>query len=383
MPQTSASPSSIAAEQLRKWLGFLEQDPTNPSLLQLAASSAFDAGKIALCEGLIERCASLGALSPAVANLQGLVFLSQENFEEALKCLTSVEASHQDPVVRYNMAYAHAMLEQYDASAALLDETVVNAVPAAATLAVRVAHHRGDLEGAMTLGERHARGADSNAELFGALASVYFDADRLDAARRFALLAPDEPDSLTVLGLLELQAGAHAEASELFSRALLVDPSSARAMLGMGLCQLARQDFEHAAINLDSAALGLKRHAGSWVASAWAHLYNADLITARARFEHAAILDRGLAEAPGGLAVIACREQRLDEAKSLVKTALRLDRKCLAAALASSMLAAQAGDPAQSDAIMQRALSSPFDADGKTLVDLISRHSLKTIKDGY
>lgn len=376
MLTTPAPSSSNAAKQLAKWLGYLEQDPHNPNLLQQAASSAFDAGQPALCQSLIGQCASQGALPPALVNLQALVSLSEGDFEGALKHLASLEASHHDPVLRYNMAYANAMLERYEAAGTLLDETVFNTVPTAVTLAVRVAHHQGELQRAIELGERHAQDAEIDAELPGALASACFDAERLEDARRFALLAPDASDSQTVLGLLALRDGAQTEAQTLLHQALAACPTSGRAMLGVGLCQFAQHDFERAALTLDSAASALKRHAGSWVAAAWAHLYKSDLATARARFEHAAAMDRGLAEAPGGLAVIACREGRIEEAGRLITIALRLDRNCLAAALASSMLAAGAGDQARSEAIMQRALSSPVGADGRTLAELISLRAI-------
>lgn len=371
-PTNPASPT--ADEQLSKWLNYLAFDPGNLRLLENAALAAFDSGQFTVCRELLERPLALDASSPSLVNLRGLLSMTDGDYQEALAHFSSLEAASTDPVIRYNMAYASAMLERHEQALAFIDEAALLQVPASAVLRLRTLHHLGRLDEAIDLGRRQIERGGFDAELPGALASACFDTNQLELARQFASVAPETPDSQTVLGMLALDYGMQDEALERLERALAARPSSGRAQLGMGLCLLSRRESDRAAAMLDSAATNLKRHAGSWIAAGWAHLFKADLVAARKRFEHAGEIDRGLAEAPGGLAVVACREGNVEEARRLVTTALRLDSRCLAAALASSMLAAGAGDQARSNAIMQRALDSTIESDGQTLGSLIARH---------
>ncbi|SAL10812.1 tetratricopeptide repeat protein [Caballeronia telluris] len=368
MPQNSTLPPT----ELAKWLDYLEIDPHNTHLLQHAAQAAFDAGQYALCRKILSRQEAPGALSSSLVNLHGLACMSEGDYTTALVHFSSLDAARTDPTLRYNIAYANAMLERYEEAFALLQDPAVQALPPAVTLGVRVLHHLGQLDEAIQLGQRHLEHAEFDRELPGALATVCFDASRLELARHFASLTPDAPDCQAVFALLALNEGEQDTASTLLESAIAARPSSGRVQLGMGLCLLARQEFGRAAEMLDSAAATLKSHAGSWAAAAWAHLFAADLAAARRCFERAAHIDRGFAEAPGGLAVVACREQRFDEARHLVTTALRLDSKCLAAAFASSLLASQAGDQARATEVMRQAMEGSLTAGGPSLGSLIA-----------
>ena len=269
------------------------------------------------------------------------------------------------------------MLGHFDEAIAELDDTVLEALPAAATLKLRSLHHLGRLDEALALGKHYTQSAHCDPELHAALATALFDAEDLESARRHAEQAPDTPDGLTVRGLLALDGDSAETARALFERALALNANSGRAMLGVGLALLSEQQFTGAAPALDRAAQLLQTHAGSWISAGWAHLFNGDLAQARARFEEGGRIDRGFAEAPGGLAVVDLKEGKLEDAKRHAEIALRLDRACLSAALAQSLLASAAGDQATADAIREAALSQPLDPRGTTIAQALVRQASK------
>ncbi|MBN3816360.1 tetratricopeptide repeat protein [Paraburkholderia sp. Se-20369] len=264
------------------------------------------------------------------------------------------------------------MLGRFDEALDMLDDATLASVPHAIPLKLRVLHHLGRLDDAIALGQLHVSRPGASPELYGALATALFDAANLDEARRCAEPAADTVDGLTVRGLLALDGGSVDDARELFQRALARHPDSARAMLGMGLVELSERRFAAACELLDRAADRLKVHAGAWASAAWGHLLDGAPDAARTRFERAAELDRGFADAHGGLAVVCVREGRFDEAKRHAEIARRLDASCLSAALAESLLATQAGDARRADEIRHAALDRPLGPDGRTLAQALA-----------
>jgi tetratricopeptide (TPR) repeat protein len=373
----TTTPASAKAAQFSRLLEYLKQDPQNLNLLHDAAVAAYEANEYEACAQLLQSFEALQPLTPDLINLRGLAAMSEGNFAKALENFESLNPS--DPVARYNAAYACAMLGQHEQSLVWLDDATLRAFPEAVTLKVRALHHLARVDEAIELGRAHVHGSTIDPALPGALATALFDANAIDDARRLASLHPESPDSLTVLGLLDLKDGANNEALARFDRALRLRPDAARAKLGMGLGLLAVQRFDEAALTLDEAAAALRTHAGSWVAAGWAHLFQHNLVPARERFERAGEIDRGFAEAHGGLAVVSYRQQHLDDARRHATTALRLDKNCLSAAYAMSLLAASAGDDEQSKAIITHALETPVAIDGPTISQLlVSRAPRKT-----
>lgn len=369
---TIPSPATAATARVERLLSFLDADPDNLNLLADAANAAFDANDFALCDELLDRHAAHAPLPAALAHQRGLAALSQHRFDAALRAFAPLLATHDDASIRYNAAYATAMLGRFDEALDLLDDATLASVPAAIQLKLRVLHHLGRLDDAIALGRRHIDRADASPELYGALATALFDAASLDEARRCAESAADTVDGLTVRGLLALDGASVDPARELFRRALALNPDSARATLGLGLVELSERRFAAARELLDHAANALNVHAGAWAAAAWGHLFDGAPDAARIRFERAATLDRGFADAHGGLAVVCVHEGHIDEAKRHAEIARRLDASCLSVALADSLLATRAGDERKADEIRQAALDRPLGPDGRTLVQALS-----------
>ena len=371
-PSASAMP-----ERLVRLVDYLAADPANPNLLEDVATVAFDAQHFALCDEMLARRETLGPLSPALLNLRGLSAMAQRRFDDALALFESLRAAGSDPVVEYNMAYAKAMLGRFEEAIALLADPVLAAVSPAVALKLQSLHHLGRLADAIELGKQHANDPGIGAEISGLLATALFDAEDVEGARHYAAQASGTADGITVRGLLALDGADTHEALDLFGHALSLSPGNSRARLGLGLSLLAQEQFADAAEQIDLAAAAFETHAGSWVAAGWAHLLGGKLKEARTRFEQAARADRGFAEAPGGLAVVDVYEGKLDEAKRHAAIALRLDRNCLSAAQALTLLSTAAGDHAAAGAIRDTALHRTLGPNGRTIAAALSRRAAR------
>jgi len=258
----------------------------------------------------------------------------------------------------------------------LLDDAAVAISPRAPSFKIQMLHHLGRLEDALAEGEALIKQYPQNSALAGALASVAMDAENLSMAMHYAVQAGDQHDGLSALGLLKLNDDQVDASLALFGRALEAYPDDTRAQLGAGLAMLAKNDAKQAQVYIDKAAEGFGRHLGSWVAAGWAYFIGGDYVTSRARFEHAREIDDNFAEVHGGLAVLDIVEGQIESAKTRTEIALRLDRNCLSAALAKSLILASQGDLKTAERIRTLALNAPIDSSGRTIAQALAKMSL-------
>jgi tetratricopeptide (TPR) repeat protein len=116
---------------------------------------------------------------------------------------------------------------------------------------------------------------------------------------------------------------------------------------------------------------------GSWIAAGWAHVLGEDLGSAREVFERTLALDPTFSESHGSLGVVEFMEGNIDVAKSLASRALRLDRESFSGALLTSTLLSGAGKTEDGTRIFERALTTPIDATGRTLLDAMVRMGIR------
>lgn len=365
----SASDLTLRLDRL---LSYLAADPANLALQADAAHAAYDAGRHDVCEQLLDTLAQHAPLSAPLLNLRGINALASGAPERALQTLGAIPAAERHPITDFNIAYAHALLGQYEQAATALTEPVLRHVPEASGLAVRVLLHLQRLDAAIAVGQHYASG---NPDTAGALAVALFDTGDLESARMFAGQSGQSVDGCTIGGLLALQDGQLDQAEAAFKGALKKQPSHARSKLGLGLAHMARQQFDQAGALIDEAAQAFQNHAGAWLAAGWAYLYQGDLRAARERFDHAAQVDRGFAEAHGSLAVLDCKEGRLDSAQRHAEIALKLDRASMSAALALSLIQATQGNPELAQRTIDAALQRPISDDGRTLAQALAAYA--------
>jgi tetratricopeptide (TPR) repeat protein len=371
---STAGASPPPTSRLQRLLGYLDHDPANLRLLADAAGAAVDEGAPDTAVELIERYGKLAPTPPALMNLAGLAAIDRQRYGEACAIFEALrEAAPGDPQLRFNLAWAKAMLDDWEGALALLDDAAMEAAPRAPTLRVQMLHQLGRLEDALAIGQGLAERFPTDETLMGALAAVAIDAEDKLLADYYARRAGREPDGLAARGLLELDQDRVAASLPFFDAALSAYPSNARARLGKGLALMAQGDAADAAAEIDQAAELFRTHLGSWVAAGWAYFIRGDYATSRARFERALAIDDTFAEVHGGLAVLDAVEGRIDSAQRRAEVALRLDRNCFSAALAKVMLLSRQGDARSAARVRDIALNTPIGgAGGRTIGQAIA-----------
>ena len=354
--------------QLTRLLGYLESDPGNLNLIGDAAAAALDAHRPEIALDLLHRYEAIAPLPPVLCNLHGLAALQQDRFEEAAGIFRGLLAGRpDDAALRFNLAWCDAMTGDHAGAADLIDDATVAAIPAAASLRVQSLHRLGDLDGALAEGTKALEIHPDDTALLGALSMVAIDLQMPELAQGWAERAGDTPEGLSTLGMLVLRENRLDEAGAYFDRGLAARPDSARNWLGKGLVMMAHGDAAGAAGAIDRSAELFGRHLGTWIASGWAHFAAGDRAKARSVFEHTLALDDTFSESHGALAVLDVLEGNIDSARRRTDTALRLDRRCFAGALAKVLLLEHDGDPQAARRVRDIAMNTPVGESGQTL----------------
>jgi tetratricopeptide (TPR) repeat protein len=376
---TTVGSEGPSAARLDRLLAFLDVDGGNPALLGDAADAAFAAGRLPLAADLLDRCAAIAPLPQHLRNLAGVVALAQERFAYAADQFERLRREGGDsPELRFNLAWALAMLERHAEAAELLDDVAIAVSPHGPALKVQALHHLGDLEAALAEGRALVERHPGDQALLGAMASLAMDADENDLARAYAERAPDNPQAQAALGMFALDAGDTERALRSFESALAQRPGTPRALIGKGLALLAKGEAGAGAEALEAGAASFRTHLGSWIAAGWAHLLAGDRDKAKAMFERSVETDGAFSEGHGGLAVLAFMAGDLAEAGRRCETALKLDRQSLGGTPARIMLLEANGDGEAASRIRNVALATPVGTSGKTLLQALADMNRKS-----
>lgn len=365
---TPAQPGS----RLERLMRFLEQDPVNLPLLADAASEAIDCREFDLAVELLDRHAVVAPLPAALVGLQGIVAIAQQRFDDAIAIFTRLRAEgHDDVEIRFNLAWAEAMMGRFAEALDLLDDEAVAASPRGPALKIQMMHHLDLYEDALACGQGLAERYPDDQMLMGALATLALDAEEPNLARLYAERAGDNAEGLAALGVLTLGDNDTRASLALFDQAIRLQPRNPRAWVGKGLGLLASGDPVAGAEAIDRGALLFDDHIGSWIASGWAHFVNGAYDKARQSFDRAMAIDPNFSETHGGIAVLDIVAGKIDSARHHADVALRLDRNSFGGALAKSLLLSQAGDMEAAQRIRDIAMSTPIGRDGRTILQAL------------
>ncbi len=152
-------PATKSNLKLRKLLDFLKADPQNLTLLGDATTAAFEEKQFDVAAELVSRYQAICALPSTLANLKGLIALARHDYPEAVMAFEYLRALNgDDPVLRFNLAWARAMMGSYQDTAVLLDDAALNASPRAPSLKIQAMHHQGLYDEALACGADLAAG---------------------------------------------------------------------------------------------------------------------------------------------------------------------------------------------------------------------------------
>lgn len=355
--------------RLLRLLGYLDHDPDNLTLIGDAAHAALDESAFEAARDLLTRYRALSSPLPLpLVNLEGLVALRSGQLDVAAEVFDGLIANGvDDPSVRFNRAWVHALCNEHAAALDLFDDDVVAVTPRAAALKVQMLHHLGQIEEALAAGQGMVERFPGNDALLGALSVAAMDADDFELARHYAEQAAGGVDALTTRGLVALDGNDPRRALTLFDAALGEHQDAPRAWLGKGLGLVVMGNIAEGSSALKRGAEIFGTHLGSWIAVAWTQFMAKDFAAARATFDHALTLDENFAETHGGLAVVDIAEGNLDAAKRRADIALRLDKNCFGGMLARMLLLEAKGNAAAAARIWEKAMETPTGIDGKTL----------------
>ena len=365
---------NAAQETLTRFLSYLEHDPDNAALLRDAADAATLANEPATAATLYAKLEAVDALSDAEANLAGVAAMRSGDQATAQRHFDALLARHPDDSnLKFNLAWSLALDGDTEQALARLDEATTAALPQAAMLDIQLRHAAGEFEEAEQAARDHLLPHGDYPPFLAAVSVLAMDVDDEDLARECALKAGNHPDALTTLATLTLGDQNNGEARALFEQALAVAPESPRALIGLGLTDLAQGDYGNAVKHLDRGAGLFEDHLGSWIAAGWGYFVAGDYPTARARFETALKQDDNFAESHGSLAVMDILDGDLEGGKRRLEIARRLDRNSFSAAFAQMLLAMADDDSEKAQRILEVALKQPLDAKGRTLAEAFGR----------
>ena len=349
-------------------LGYLEADPDNRALIGDIVEAALAEGRPDLARRMISRLDAAGDLDPRSAHLAGLEAMHRRDFAEAARRFGDLRgAGLDDPALRFNHAWSLAMLGRHADALAEIDDAAARASAPAAMLEIQLRHQLGPLEDAAVRARALAAVHPHDQGLMAAISVLGIDLGDEGLAEEAAGKAGDHPDALATRGTLALDAGEGDAALALFARALHRRDHTPRAWIGSGLARLSMGDAASATRDLDRGAEMFGTHPGSWLAAGWAHVLARRFDAARERFERAREADPAFSEAHGALAVVDLAEGRVEDAERRAQVALRLDRECFSAALASVLLADAAGDGERARRLFDLAVHRPLDDRGTTI----------------
>lgn len=371
------APTQAAQQKLDRFLSYLEHDPDNPALLRDAAEAALAANATATAARLYDTLAAIEPLSDADMNMAAIAAMQSGDQATAQHHFTALLARNpDDDALKFNLAWSLALAGDNEAALALLDESATSALPQAAMLDVQLRHAAGEFEEAEAAARAHLRHHGDYPPFLAAVSVLAMDVEDEELARDCAIKAGNVPDALTTLATLTLGDQNSQEARALFEQALEHSPNAPRALIGLGLTDLAEGDYGQAVRHLDRGAALFEDHLGSWIAAGWGYFVSGDYATARARFQTALELDDNFAESHGSLAVMDILDGDIEGGKHRLEIARRLDRNAFAPALAQMLLAAADGNEEKAQQIMALALKQPLDAKGRTLADALGKLAL-------
>lgn len=345
-------------EKLRRYLA---QDPGNTTLCEETSEIGLQLGRYAETSELLLPTIALCPEHQGLRFRLGTAQLALAQYKSAIQQFeTLIELGNRHPAILYNLAYAWSRLgDMVECRAVLLNVPAAdrNAMPEAGRLLALACHHTEDWEtGTATLEELVAL-HPGDAEAWGQLALLSFDADDIARAQRAAdkalAITPSQSTALSALGGIALESRDMKRTLDYFGRAVESNPRNGRAWSGLAFGQLLALNAEGAADSFNKAVEFMPGHLGTWHGLGWVQLMLGDLAAARRSFEKALDLDRNFADTHGALAVVAALEGRERDSELSARRASGLNRRSFPAQYAKSLLLARKGEVAQAEALLQ------------------------------
>ena len=337
-----------APNRLAQLEGYLRQDPDNLALLGDVIDLLIESGQWPEAQRRAEHALRLAPADQPTAYKLAVIKHYAGDAQAALQILLDlVRVGVNAAPVRCELAKVQATLGDTPGCVATLTALRSEALPADLSaevnfMLVRALHRLGKLDEAISVAEQFLQLEPDSQTIQSALATLYLDAQRLgDAARLFERADKNgalDAEMLAVGGFINLDASEIGAAKAHFEQSLKQSPQGGRSWLGLGLSHAAEGELQAAKQALAKATQAMPTHLGSWHALAWMHLLDQDLDAAQAAFDQALKVDRNFGDTHGGLAILAAMRGHRADAEEHIRTAMKLDRSSMNAAVAATLL---------------------------------------------
>jgi tetratricopeptide (TPR) repeat protein len=343
---------------------YLALDPLNRALLAETIDLQLASGEIDDADNLVDKALSAYPDDPCFLHRRAHVLLARAELPEAERLLEHILPDAPTIGLAQDLALARFRRGAYAEAAAVLAPFVTDPALSADALLLylRAMHQCGRIGQALDAVEAHEALCASDADLAATAGLMYFDEDRLDAARRWGdtaqALGAQSQEAWVLAGSLALAQGDGEAGLACFSEAVRRLPNDGRSWSGLGVANLMLLDAAAAEEHLNFAVQLMPRHIGSWHALAWSQLMQQNLTAAEVSFSRALAIDGNVGESHGGQAIVYAMRGERASAEESIRRALRLDANGLSARYARIVLAGDAGDPERFKQIARRVLGN-------------------------
>ena len=370
---------------------YLKVDPANAALHVTLADLYHRAGRLDDALGCLQRCLDQHPGHAVARGRLASVLISQHRFAEAeqqLRDLTNDDPA--DAALLHNLGLALYYQSRWTEALDAFRRARTLGLPDRKSEELNLAylttshHHLGDTAAALETGRQWAAiGGDAAA---GYLALVEMDHGEMAAAHRRAaevlLRDPGNVDAAIVEAMWSTETQDIERAKSHFDSVVQVQPDNARGWLGLGLAHLYEERTDAAIEALTTATQLMPRHAATLTTLGWARFISRDLSAAERTFRDAIALDRGFAEAHGGLAITLVFMKHYTEARRETRIALRLNPASFGGIYARGALLALDGKRVQGEAEIAQALQRPIMSDGRSLIEHLQVYLRRQIARG-
>ena len=377
---TTPDNSNISPD-LKRMLGYLEQDQANEFLTFDAIDLCLKEGQLDIAEQLLQEASKHWPGSAGVLNRAALIALRRNAPALAIVELEKIlEKGLADVAVRYNLAYANYLIGNYERACEVLKPVLAedDQFPALTHIYTLSLQQLGHTEAAVEYAEACVSKRPNDADLQGILALLYLDSERdIGACRRYTEAAlksnPAHPMALLSASALAMMDEQPETALAYAGKVAKRNPQDGRAWSSMGMAQMFMRDFNAARQSLENAVQYIPNHIGTWHSLAWVQLLQNDITGAETSFNKANEIDHNFGETQGGLAVIAELQGDEAKAKRLMAKAKRLAPAGMTLQYLKLLQLQETGNQAEILKFMQDSLKRIPSFKGDSVYDTVRR----------
>lgn len=350
--------------RLTRLISFLQQDPSNLTLLLDAMALAIETGNTAAGQQLIAHIKAHAIDDPQICAQAAHLLLQAGEYAAAGEYGDkAIEGGLTHSAVIFNTAFGHFYSGEYARTSALLTHLTASAECTATTLIIhaRALHHQELSEEAESLMRRAQQQEPHNIEARGLLALLQYENDdnasALQTAHETLADDPDQLDALLACADVHLEEGRIEASRKTWLHTVSAHPTCGRAWSGLAHTEFNELEFDLAEEHLQTAVQFMPDHIGTWHLLAWIYILRNDSPNARKALDKSYVLDHNAAESHGSLAVVDVMDGLDDQARLRIRRALKLNPDCRAACIAEMLLLQKAGKPAEAAQVLNEMLA--------------------------